>query len=121
MNCYTRAPKIALQTPQSESASFSVDYTENDAVRSENSIPSPSSAAVQGEWMKSSYIRPEIYREVRLELDLNGASTEYTSVRTKKRRLDPESEIRDHVSRAVLNKFYPLINMFFRHSRFQSK
>ena len=51
----------------------------------------------------------------------NGASTEYPSVRTKKRRLDPESEFRDHVSRAVLKKIYPLINMFFRHSRFQAK
>ena len=121
VNCNTRAPKIALQTPQSESASFSVDYTENDAVRSENSLPSPSSAAVQAEWMKSGYIRPEIYQEVRHELDGNGASTEYPSVRTKKRRLDPESEFRDHVSRAVLKKIYPLINMFFRHSRFQAK
>jgi hypothetical protein len=121
VNCNTRAPKIALQTPQSESASFSVDYTQNDAVRSENSVPSPSGAAVQAEWMKSGYIRPEIYQEVRHELDGNGDITDKTSVRTKKRRIDPESEFRDHVSRAVLKKIYPLINMFFRHSRFQAK
>jgi hypothetical protein len=56
VNCNTRALNIALQTPQSESASFSVDFNENDAVRSENSLPSPSSAAVQAEWMKSGYI-----------------------------------------------------------------
>jgi hypothetical protein len=103
------------------SASFSIDYTNNDAVRSENSLASQSSGAVQAEWMKSGYIRPEIYQNVRHELDGNGASTEYPSVRTKKRRLDPESEFRDHVSRAVLKKIYPLINMFFRHSRFQAK
>jgi hypothetical protein len=47
VNCNSRAPKISLQTVQSENASFSVDYTQNDAIRSENSVPSPSSAAVQ--------------------------------------------------------------------------
>jgi hypothetical protein len=121
VNCSTRAPKIARQTPQSESASFSVEISENDAVRSENSLPSPTSSALQAEWMKSGYIRPEIYEEVRHELDGNGGTTEYPSVRTKKRRLDPESEFRDHVSRALLKKIYPLINMFFRHGRFQAK
>jgi hypothetical protein len=34
VNCNTRAPKIALQTPKSESASFSVDCTQNDSIRS---------------------------------------------------------------------------------------
>jgi hypothetical protein len=53
VNCNTRARNIALHTPQSESASFSADYTQNDAVRSENSVPSPSGAAVQGVWIKS--------------------------------------------------------------------
>lgn len=121
VNCNTRAPTIALQTPQSESASFSVELSENDALRSENSLPSPSSAAVQADWMKSGYIRPEIYEQVRHELDGNGATTEYPSARTKKRRLDPEFEFRDHVSRALLKKIYPLINTFFRHARFQAK
>jgi hypothetical protein len=46
VNCNTRTPKISLQIPHIESASFSVDYTQNDAVRSENSVPSPSGAAV---------------------------------------------------------------------------
>jgi hypothetical protein len=54
-------------------------------------------------------------------LDGNGANTEYPSVRTKKRRLDPEFEFRDHVSRALLKKIYPLINTFFQHARFQAK
>jgi hypothetical protein len=47
VNCNTIAPKIALPNPQSESASFSLYYTQNDALRSENPVPSPSSAAVQ--------------------------------------------------------------------------
>jgi hypothetical protein len=71
--------------------------------------------------MKSGYIRPEIYQEVLHELDVNGDITDKTSVRTRKRRLDSESEFRDHVSRAMLKKIYPLINMIFRHSRFQAK
>jgi hypothetical protein len=35
VNCNTRGPKISLQTDQSESAFFSIAYTQNDAVRSE--------------------------------------------------------------------------------------
>jgi hypothetical protein len=76
-------------------------------VRSENSVPSPSGAAVQAERMKSAYIPPEIYQEVRQELDGNGDITDTTSVRTKKRRIDPESEFKDHVSRAVLKNISP--------------
>jgi hypothetical protein len=121
VNCKTRASKIALQTLQTESASFSVDCTQNHAVPSKHSLPSPSIAPVQAEWMKSGYIRPEIYQEFRHEFDENGTTTDYLSVRTKKRRLDPESEYRDHLSRSVLKKIYPLINMLFRHSRFQAK
>jgi hypothetical protein len=91
------------------------------AVRSKNSLPSPSSAAFQAEWIKSGYIRPEIYQEFRHEFDGNGTITNYLYVGTKNRRLDPESEYRDHLSRSVLKKSYPLINMFFRHSRLQAK
>jgi hypothetical protein len=54
-------------------------------------------------------------------LDGNGAIRENSSVRTKKRRLDLEYEFREHFSSAVLKKIYPLIKMFFRHSRFQAK
>jgi hypothetical protein len=93
--------------------SFSVDYAQSDAVRSENSVPSPSGAAVQAEWMESGYIRPEIHQGVRHELDGNGDITDKTSVRTKKRRLDPESDFRDHLSRTVLKKSYPLISISF--------
>jgi hypothetical protein len=71
--------------------------------------------------MKSGYIRPEIYEQVRHELNGNGATTEYPSVRMKKRRLDPEFEFRDHMSRALLKKNYPLINTFVRHAGFQAK
>jgi hypothetical protein len=73
------------------------------------------------EWMKSGYICPQIYQEDRHALDGNGAITDNHSVPTKKRRLDPESEFKDHASRAVLKKIDPLINMFFRHSSFQAK
>jgi hypothetical protein len=67
VNFKTRASKIALQTPQNESASFSVDCTQSHAVRPTNSLPSSSSAAVKAEWMKSGFIRPEIYQEFRHE------------------------------------------------------
>jgi hypothetical protein len=69
VNCNTRAPKIALQTQQKESSSLIVYCTQNHAVRSKISLPSPSSAAGQAEWMKSGYIRPEIYQESRHEMD----------------------------------------------------
>jgi hypothetical protein len=43
--------------------------------------------------MKSGFIRPEIYQEVRHKLDGNGAITDNRSASKKKKRLDPESEI----------------------------
>jgi hypothetical protein len=59
VNCNTRAPKISLQTPRAKARRLAL----------KNSVPSPSGAAVQAEWMKSGYIRPEIYQEFRHELD----------------------------------------------------
>jgi hypothetical protein len=44
--------------------------------------------------MKSGYIRQETHQEVRHELDGNGGITDKTSVRTKTKWLEPESEFR---------------------------
>jgi hypothetical protein len=71
--------------------------------------------------MKSGCTRLEIYKEVRHELEGNGAIKDKPSVQPKKRRLDPESEFRYHVSRAVLKEIYPLISTFFRHSMFPAE
>jgi hypothetical protein len=70
---------------------------------------------------ESGYIRPEIYQEFCHELDGNVTTTDYPSVRTNNRRLDPESDFRYHVSMSLLKKINPFINMFFWHSSFQAK
>jgi hypothetical protein len=76
--------------------------SENDAVRSGQSQPILSDVRVRAEWMKSGYIRPEIYEEVRRELDGFDSTAEEGAGRLKRRTLAPESEFKYHVSRALV-------------------
>jgi hypothetical protein len=71
VNCATRAPSITTLSHTSGRRSNSMDFrdSENDTVRSGQSQPILSDVRVRAEWMKSRYVRPKIYEEVRRELD----------------------------------------------------
>jgi hypothetical protein len=71
VNCATRAPSITTlsQTSGTRSNSMDLGDSENDTVRSGQSQLILSEVRVRAEWMKSGYVRPEIYEEVRLELE----------------------------------------------------
>jgi hypothetical protein len=69
VNCATIAPSITTLSQTRGRRSNSMDFgdSENDTVRSGQSQPILSNVRVRAEWMKSGYVRPEIYEEVRRE------------------------------------------------------
>jgi hypothetical protein len=71
--------------------------------------------------MRGRYVRPEIYEEVRKDLEGNDATIEKSTRRYKKRRLDAKAEFRDNVSGALLTRIYQIMNAFFRNARFNAK
>jgi hypothetical protein len=112
-------PSVSLSASvPSQSGSFSFDRSEEDMVRP---VASPPVVVVEADWMQGGYIRSEIYDEMRRGFDGGEAVKECTPSLAKKRKLDPEAEFRDEVSRAVLKKVYPLINSLCRQVRFQVK
>jgi hypothetical protein len=63
------------------------------ALQPEESVESPPRMPFQADWMRSGYVRPEMYEEVRKELDGNDATNERSTRRSKKMlRLDAEAE-----------------------------
>ena len=96
-------------------------YSANETVRSSQSQPISSDVRVWAEWMKSGYVRPEIYEEVRRELDGFDSTAGKVAGRFKKRKLAPESEFKDQVSRALVKTIYQKIHGFFRSGRDQAK
>jgi hypothetical protein len=71
VKCATRAPSITTLSQTSGRRSNCMDFggSENDTVRSGQSQPISSDVRVRADWMNSGYVRPEIYEEVRRELD----------------------------------------------------
>jgi hypothetical protein len=100
LNCAIRAPSITTLPQKSGRRSNSMDFGDslNDTVRSSQSQPILSDVRVRAEWMKSGYVRPEIYEEVRRELDGFDLTAEKGAGMLKRRKLAPESEFKDHVS-----------------------
>jgi hypothetical protein len=123
VNCATRAPSIAPLSQTSGRRSNSMDFgdSENDTVRSGQSQPILSDVRVRAEWMTSGYVRPEIYEEVRREIDGFNSTAEKGAGRLKRRKLAPESEFKDQVSRALVKAIYQKIHSFFRTGRDQGK
>jgi hypothetical protein len=121
VNCSTRARNILTGSVGSERVSSSMQNSQSNSTAAGESVASPPRTLVQAEWMRSGYVRPEIYKEVRKELDGNDATTERSTRPSKKRRLDAESEFRDNVSRPLLKSVYQIINIFFRQARFNAK
>jgi hypothetical protein len=68
-------------------------------------------------WMKSGYIRPEIYGEVQREFEGTDTATEHDSRRYKKRKTSTDAERRDRLSKGVVKKVYVLLHKFFRDGR----
>jgi hypothetical protein len=95
--------------------------SENDAVKSGQSQPILSDVRVQAEWMKSGYVRPEIYEEVRRELDGFDSTAEKGAGRLNRRKLPSESEFKNQVFRALVKAIYDKIDGFFRTGRDQYK
>jgi hypothetical protein len=59
------------------------------------------------------YDRPEIYEEVRRELDGLDSTPEKVAGRLKRMKLAPESEFKDQVSRALVKTIYQKVHSFF--------
>jgi hypothetical protein len=121
VNCSTRARNIITDSAASERASCSMQNSGSITTAAGESVASPPRTLVQAEWMRRGYVRPEIYEEVRKELDGNDATIEKSARRSKKRRLDADADFRDNVSRALLKSVYQIMNTFFRHARFNAK
>jgi hypothetical protein len=123
VKCATRAPSITTLSQMSGRRSNSMDFgdPENDTVRSGQSQSILSDVRVRAEWMKSGYVRPEIYEEVRREIDGFYSTAEKGAGRLKRRKLAPESEFKDQVSRALVKTIYQKIHGFFRTGRDQGK
>jgi hypothetical protein len=123
LNCAIRAPSITTLSQKSGRRSNSMDFGDslNDTVWSSQSQPILSDVRVRAEWMKSGYVRPEIYEEVRRELDGFDLTAEKGAGMLKRRKLAPESEFKDQVSRALVKTIYQKIHGFFRTGRDQGK
>jgi hypothetical protein len=91
-NCSTSARNILAGAVASERASCSMQNSHSNSTAAQESVASPPRTIVQAEWMRSGYVRLEIYEEVRKELDGNDAKTERSTRRSKNRRLDAEAE-----------------------------
>lgn len=123
VNCAARSPTISHRSMARETGSCTMDIENSDVdtIRSGPSQPSSSNVLVQAAWMKDGYIRPEIYDEVRRELDGIDVTVEKAAGRLKKRKLAPDAELKDQISRAVLKSIYQKIHAFFRTGRDQAK
>ena len=60
--------------------------------------------------MQSGYVRPEIYEEVRRELDGFDSTAEKVAGRFKRSNFASKSEIKDQVSRALVYTIYQNIH-----------
>jgi hypothetical protein len=118
-----RSPTISHRSMARETGSCTMDIENSDVdkIRSGPSQPSSSNVLVQAVWMKDGYIRPEIYDKLRRELDGIDVTVEKAAGRLKKRKLAPDAELKDQISRAVLKSIYKKIHAFFRTGRDRAK
>jgi hypothetical protein len=76
VNCSPRAWNIMTGPVASKRAACSMKNSENNTIAAAPSVPGPPMMLVQAEWMRRGYVRPEIYEEVRKELEVNDATIE---------------------------------------------
>jgi hypothetical protein len=118
LNSRSRAKEIT-KCPRNSQAVSSVDderCSQSDIAGSGHAEQSP---IIQVEWMAPGYVRPEIYEEVRIEID--GPCGLGTETRSKRRKLSHEAELKENVGKALIKALYPKIHTFLRTARDQAR